>query len=242
MSNTRLIKFIFMFCTFVVYDILFPYTINSISIKKECFRYLGSDNNIELPFEQMQDTQTGELKSIAYNRLYYPEDSFGIAKDAKVAIEIAKTIFSHKFDYHAKQFDIATSAAGIWKISGAKQGFLQPTIYIQKEDAKILRITARNDNMQKVSFVKEDIRLWKSDTTVTKLNGIIDTPLLAYQFGSIILSKDKKYRTLQKPLFISSKRDIIWQVWESRNVVSSDRVGHVWFDNRNCMILALAHY
>lgn len=39
----------------------------------------------------MQDTQTGELKSIAYNRLYYPEDSFGIAKDAKVAIEIAKS-------------------------------------------------------------------------------------------------------------------------------------------------------
>ena len=76
MSNTRLIKFIFVFCTFVVYDILFSYTINSISIKKECFRYLGSDNNIELPFEQMQDTITG-----------YENDIRKDTNDLKLAID-----------------------------------------------------------------------------------------------------------------------------------------------------------
>lgn len=241
MNNIRLLKIIFILIAFIVQDILFSYTTNTVCINDMEYRYLGDDKRIEPLFKRMLCSENGKLKSVAYKRFYYPEDSFGIVIDSKVAIDIAKIIFRHRYNYRTSHFEITNPIAGVWRVSGARVGLLQPTIYIQKEDAKILRIVSKSDKAQKVFFVKEDVRLWKSDSTVAKLNAIIDSPEFACQFGMIVLATYTE-SSLQKPLIVTSIKDTIWQVDESRNEQHSCRVAHVLFDKKNCMVLGLFSY
>lgn len=188
----------------------------------------------------------GELMSCAYQQRINSEERLPVVDNAEVARKIAVVLLCANFlpRVDCKNLKTELIDENIWKVYlSPNRQQASPAIYIQREDAKILRIVAKESINQRCSFSPEKRWLYYSDSTVARKEPLVDTPELAYKIGSTLIASSYGQDELrQKPFIVSSINGEVWLVHGNTNASTGiGNVGYVYIYKKNGMVLGMYH-
>lgn len=209
--------------------------------------FVGNETiNEESFLKRFPVDERGELMSCAYQLRINPDERLPVIDNAETARKIAVVLLCANFlpKVDCKDLKAELIDENIWKVYPRKnRQQASPVIYIQREDAKILRIVAKEGINQRCSFSPEGRWLYYPDSTVKRKEPLVDTPELAYKIGSTIIASSYGQEELrQKPFVVSSINGKVWLVHGNTNAGTGiGNVGYIYLCKKNGMVLGMYH-
>lgn len=210
------------------------------------FCFMGGDSIKEESFRKrfLVDAR-GRLLSCAYHLRVNPDERLAVVDDAETARKIAVVLLDAKILPRVEYKDLKAELLGedVWRVYKRNKLQASPVIYIQREDAKVLRMVAEEDINQKYSFSPENRWLYYSDSTVESKGSLIDTPEMAYKIGSVIIASAYGQNELrQKPYLVSLINGCVWLIRGNANAGTGiGNVGYIYLYKKNGMALKMYH-